>query len=77
MTIEKNARTLFLFPTCLIVNRLTAGLIRRKLKKDGINLTRRQTRLFIKEIKRYKKNHADWVLVEIKTENGDLVTVKI
>ncbi len=77
MKITINTRTVFLLPTGLIANRFTAGIIRRKLKKEGVRLTRKQTSLFIKVIRRYKKNHPDWNLVEVNGKNGDAVKVKI
>ena len=77
MKITINTRTVFLFPTGLIANRFTAGIIRRKLKKEGVRLTRKQTSIFIKEIRRHKKNHADWNLVEVDCKNGDKIRVKI
>ena len=64
-------------PTGLILNRLTAGIVCRKLKKEGIHLTRKQTVLFIKELKRYKKKHRDWNLVELEGSDEDSVIVKI
>ena len=77
MRITVNDRTVFRFPTCLIINTLTAGIIRRKLKKYKLILTRKQTMRFIKELKRYKKSHSDWYLVEASEKNGDTVRVKI
>ena len=77
MKITINTRTVFLFPTGLVLNRLTAGIIRRKLKKEGIRLTKKQTLLFIKTIRRYKKSHTDWNLVEVESKNGDTITVRI
>lgn len=65
------------FPTGLILNRLTAGFVCRKLKKEGINLTRKQTVLFIKELKRYKKRHRDWNLVEVQESGGGNVIIRI
>ena len=77
MKITVNNHTVFRFPTGLIINRLTAGIIRRQLKKRGLGLTRRQTALFIKELKQYKKRHPDWNLVETTEKDGDSVIVKI
>jgi replication-associated recombination protein RarA len=65
------------FPTSLVLNRLTAGIVRKQLKKEGIHLTRKQTVLFIKELKRYKKTHRDWNLVEVEGSDEDSVIVKI
>ena len=65
------------FPTGLVINRFTAGIIRRKLKKEGVLLTRKQTVLFIKELKKYKKKHRDWNLVEVTESGTNSVIIKI
>ena len=77
MKITINTRTVFVLPTGLGMNRLTAGIIRRQLKKEGIILTRKQMLLFIKTVRRYKKSHADWNLAEVESKNGDTITVRI
>ena len=64
------------FPTGLVLNRFTAGFGSRMLKKEGIHLTRRQTVLFIKELKKYRRHHRDWNLVEV-SENDNHVIIKI
>ena len=70
-------KLVFRFPTGLVLNRLTAGIVCKKLKKEGIHLTRKQTVLFIKELKRYKRTHRDWNLVEIEGSDEDSIIVKI
>ena len=77
MIIKKNNRTVFLFPTRFILNNFTAGIIRRKLKKDGINLTKKQILPIIKEIKRYKKRNSNWIFAQINEKNGNTITWKI
>jgi len=77
MKIKINTRVVFRFPTGLIVNRFTAGIIRKRLKKEGVRLTRKQTLQFIKGLKQYKKEHTDWNLVEVNSQNGDTVTIRI
>lgn len=72
-----DTRLVFRFPTGLVLNRLTAGIVCRRLKKEGIHLTRKQTVLFIKELKRYKRTHRDWNLVEIEENGEDSIIVKI
>lgn len=72
-----DTRLVFRFPTGLVLNRLTAGIVCRRLKKEGIHLTRKQTVLFIKELKRYKRTHRDWNLVEIEGSDEDSIIVKI
>ena len=75
MRITRNMRSVFRFPTCLIVNRLTAGIIRRSLNKQGIRLPKKLTKKLIKEFKRYKRHHDEWNLVEIYTPRGDIVDI--
>ena len=65
------------FPTGLVLNRLTAGIVRKQLKKEGVNLTRRQTVLFIKELKKYRRHHRDWNLVEVTENDTNSVIIKI
>lgn len=77
MRIKKNKHTVFLFPTRLILNNFTAGIIRRKLKKDGINVTKKQILPIIKEIKRYKKRNSNWIFAQINEKNGNTITWKI
>ena len=72
-----NTKLALHFPTGLVLNRLTAGIVRKQLKKEGIHLTRKQTVLFIKELKRYKRTHRDWNLVEIEGSDEDSIIVKI
>ena len=72
-----DTKFVFRFPTGLVFNRLTAGIVCKKLKKEGIHLTRKQTILFIKELKRYKKKHRDWNLVEVEGSDEDSVIIKI
>lgn len=60
-----------------MANRVTAGIIRRKLNRMNIGLTKKQTVRILKEIKRYNKNHADWTLVEVDEKSGNTVKVKL
>ncbi|MBR2433545.1 MAG: hypothetical protein IKB21_02955 [Clostridia bacterium] len=52
-------------------------MVRKELEKEGIHLSRKQTVLFIKELKRYKKKHRDWNLVEISENDTNSVIIKI
>lgn len=72
-----DTKLVFRFPTGLVFNRLTAGIVCRKLKKEGFHLTRKQTVLFIKELKRYKKTHRDWNLVEVSENDTNSIVIKI
>ena len=77
MKIKKNNRTLFAFPTFLIFNTFTSRVFKGKLKEEGISLTGKQLRAIIKEGRLYKRTHPDWNIVEIETECGDVLTIKI
>ena len=74
MKVTINTRTVFVFPTFLAINRFTVGFVHRKLKKEGLTLTKKQILLLAKEFKQYKKSHPDWSLVEIEEKGGDTVT---
>ena len=65
------------FPTGLVLNRFTAGIVRKQLKKEGIHLTRKQTVLFIKELKKYRRQHRDWNLVEVSENDTNSIIIKI
>ena len=77
MKIIINDRTVFIFPSGLIVNRFTTGIIRKKLRKEGVSLTGKEALLFFKEIKRYKKAHGNWNLIEAESKDGNTVKIKI
>ena len=77
MKIKINNRTVVLAPTGLVVNRFASLFLRRKLKKEGIYVTRKQLLLCMKEFRRYKKEHPDWNLIEVCPKEGDMVNIKI
>lgn len=77
MRITVNDRTVFRFPTALAINGLTAGLIRRRLKKEGVRLTGKQIRLSIRALRRFKKQHDTWNLVELDSGGGDAVRIRL
>ena len=61
----------------LVLNRLTAGYIQEGLKKSGINVTREQTIVFIKALKAYRRQHPEWVLLEIHSSGGYDVEIRL
>ena len=72
-----NTKFTLRLPTSLALNRCTAGMVRKELEKEGIHLTHKQTVLLIKELKRYKKTHRDWNLVEITENDKNSIIIKI
>ena len=77
MKIKINSRTMFIFPTGIIANRFSAVFISKMLKKRGIRLTNKQIMRSIKEIKRFKRKHSDWNLIEIYDKDGEKIEVKV
>ena len=76
MKITVNNRTAVLAPTGLVINRLTAHIFLRRLKKEGVHMTRKQLLLCLKEFKRYKKEHPEWNLIEVCSKDGNTVNIK-
>lgn len=52
-------------PTALFLNRLTALIILKCLKRKGIGIPKEAFLNFLTEIKRYSRTHADWTLIEV------------
>lgn len=64
-------------PTALFLNDLTAGLAPQFLAPYGVTITAKQARKFIRAMKKYKRRHRDWVLVEVQSADGDYVEIKL
>ena len=64
-------------PTGLVFSRLTAGVAAKKLKEYGLVITKRQAAALIKELNRYRRNHPEWVLVEVQSADGTHVQIKL
>ncbi len=77
MKVTVNHKTMFWFPTRLAINRLTAGFIRKRLRKQGIELTRKQTVKMLKAFRKYRRKHPKWNLVDAREAGGDHVIVRL
>ena len=64
-------------PTGSVFGHLTAAFLPRVLKDEDITITRKQAYQFLKELRRYKKQHPDWILVDIQSANGDTVKIAV
>ncbi len=72
----KNIR--LLLPTGMVLNRLTAGLISKALvERAKMDLSTGQMMRLMRELKRFKRKHPDWVLVEVQSSDGDYVKIKL
>ena len=67
-----------LFPTGLVLNRLTVTFIPKALKDNcGITITRKQALRLIKELRRCKKRFPGWKIVEVKSADGECVEITL
>ncbi len=69
-----------IFPTAILLNRLTAHMIAGKSKIDVDStpqLSGEQLNRLFTTIKQFKKSHPNFVLVEVRTHDGEEITVKL
>lgn len=66
-----------LFPTGLFLNRITAGVVVKWLRDNGIKMKRAQIVRLFKVLKRFKRNRRDWKLVEVQAFNGTNIEIII
>ena len=64
-------------PNALLLNRLTAFWIARKLEKRGIQLPYGQIRLIKEQLQNIGRQHPDWVLLEAEDAKGEKIKIKI
>ena len=74
---ESGKKWKFRIPLGLAFNRVTAGFIARRAQKEGTNISKKQLRALIKEVKKYKKNHKNWKLVEVDSADGLHVEINL
>ena len=64
-------------PTALLCNRLTAGFSAKMMAQNGVHATPEQMIRFFRTARQYKRKHPDWVMVEVESNTGDYVYVKL
>lgn len=70
-------------PNWLILNRLgvsvACNVIKKKSEKHGkdINLNKKETMAFVRQIRRAKKIFHNWDLVDVSASDGTTVKIKI
>ena len=72
---EHNIR--FWFPTGLFLSRPIAAAIAKGARDKGMPLTGKLVNVLFKAIKRYRREHKDWVLAEVDSKDGDKVFIKL
>jgi len=64
-------------PTPLALNSVTVGILSGILKKHDIPLQRQTLMALKRDIKRYKRRHKDWYLLEVTSADGTCVLIKV
>lgn len=64
-------------PTGMVLNRVSAGIVCRVLKKYDVELQKKQLVELMKVAKNYKKLHPEWKLLEVDDVGGEHVEVII
>ena len=64
-------------PTGLVFNDLTAALVPKFMEQNGVTITAKQARKFIRAMRKFKRRHRDWTLVEVQSAEGDYVEIKL
>ena len=62
-------------PHGLVLNGLSATLFSAKLKKADVNLSGKQLRILFRAIRKYKREHPEWKLIEVQSQDGDTVEI--
>ncbi|HHX72294.1 MAG TPA: hypothetical protein GX701_05130 [Clostridiales bacterium] len=75
---ESGKKINIVLPTGMVLNRLTAWFACKAIRKHSdLKITRKQALRFIKELRRCKRRHRGWKLVEVESSDGDYVEIKL
>ncbi len=74
---DKDSHLNIPIPTGLVFNGLTAGLLCWGLEKHGTHVTRKQLMVFVKELRRFRRRHPRWTLVEVEGHEGEQVKITL
>lgn len=66
-----------LLPTGLVLNGLSAQIVSLAMRKKDVRLSPAQLSGLFRELRRFKREHPDWVLVEAETASGEYITVRL
>ena len=66
-------------PTNLIFNRVSILLLQQICKKQNVDLplSKKQLIDFMKVIRKYKRHHPNWKLVEVESADGEKVEISL
>ena len=64
-------------PTGLVLNPLTSLFLPASLRKSGLDISQEQCARFIRELNDFRREHRDWVLVEVESASGEYVQIRL
>lgn len=64
-------------PNRLMLNGLSAVLLSKASKRKNLNISAKQLRILFRAIKKYKRKHPKWELIEVHDHNGDSVEITL
>ena len=64
-------------PSGLVLSGFSATFIAGKIKKDHPNITGKQLRILFRAIRKYKRTHPEWTLVEIQDQQGTQIEIAL
>ncbi len=65
-------------PTGLVLNRLTLGPVLTALnRKYNLPVKREQAGEFARALRQYRREHPEWVLVDVESADGERVYIKV
>lgn len=66
-----------LFPSLLVWNDVTAGLLSCFLKKEGVHVSAGQLRRLFRLLREYRWKHPAWTFAEVHCADGTHIMVKL
>ena len=64
-------------PNFLALNGITVGILSGKLKEYDIPIHRQTLMAIVRDVRKYKRRHKDWNLLEVTSADGTYVSIKV
>ena len=64
-------------PTALALNGLTAAAFVRTLRAEGWDISPAQLRAFFRAVRHYRREHPEWDLVEVLSDDRKMVRIRL
>ena len=74
---EGGTRFTLPLPNRVVFSHLTARLLSRAAAEGGVDLPSAQLLAFFRALRRYRRAHPGFALVEVRTKDGGLVEIRL